>query len=567
MGDIRLSVNEKEYRLSDQMDGVSLLEALSALGVTLSAPCAGHHTCGKCKVVVKDAAYTQEERRLLDEKERASGVHLACCTKIFDGMNVTVETGEKAAILFEEKDEETIDPAFVRKAIVASTPSLNDQRDDLTRLLEASGASSAEPRLVRSAAGTSWRTAYLHHGKLVHVSEREEPAYGIAVDIGTTTVVGYLYDLLTGKNMDIYSALNAQRACGADVISRVKYCMEHETGLETLTEAIRGQIGEMTRVFCGQVRKEQIYSVTFTGNTVMMHLLVGADPTRIANAPFIPVFTQSLELPASDIGLDLPRAQATIMPGVSGFVGADTVAAALACGIGESEEICLLADIGTNGEIVLGNRHQLLACSVAAGPAFEGANISCGTGGVVGAIDHVESDMKFTTIGNGEAAGICGSGILDLTAVCLENGIISSSGRIRNEEKKISLTKNVTVTQKDIREIQLAKGAVCAGIRLLLQKYGISADRIERFYLAGGFGNYLRAKSAARIGMFPEKLLSKTIPAGNAAGRGAVRAMLSEAGRRRADELHRQIRYEELSAEPRFTELFAESMLLEPCQS
>ena len=301
---------------------------------------------------------------------------------------------------------------------------------------------------------------------------------------------------------------------------------------------------------------EEIRCRALVGNTVMMHLLGGYPARPLAFAPFTPAYTALHEKELGGVR--------TILGGcISGYVGADTLAAALACGLDERDENAMLIDIGTNGEIMLKKDGRCFACSCAAGPAFEGAHIACGTGAVAGAIDHARvenGEIVYTTIGGGEATGICGSGLIDLTAALLERGDITPMGRMTGD---VRLSERVYLARSDIREVQLAKAAIASGIRILAEQAGAALADIEKVYLAGGFGNFIGLDSACRIGLFPAALRAKIVPVGNAAGSGSVRLLVSEQARRRAEALRQATRCVELAATPDFNDVYTDELLFE----
>ena len=301
---------------------------------------------------------------------------------------------------------------------------------------------------------------------------------------------------------------------------------------------------------------EEIRCRALVGNTVMMHLLGGYPARPLAFAPFTPAY---IALHEKELG-----GVRTILGGcISGYVGADTLAAALACGLDERDENAMLIDIGTNGEIMLKKDGRCFACSCAAGPAFEGAHIACGTGAVAGAIDHARvenGEIVYTTIGGGEATGICGSGLIDLTAALLERGDITPMGRMAGD---VRLSERVYLARSDIREVQLAKAAIASGIRILAEQAGAALADIEKVYLAGGFGNFIGLDSACRIGLLPAALRAKIVPVGNAAGSGSVRLLVSEQARRRAEALRQATRCVELAATPDFNDVYTDELLFE----
>lgn len=385
-----------------------------------------------------------------------------------------------------------------------------------------------------------------------------EAGLGVSVDVGTTTLAAYLVERSTGRVLASDARLNPQRPHGADVISRLSFAIESEENAALLQREILAAIDEMTRSMLERAGRagEEIRCRALVGNTVMMHLLGGYPARPLAFAPFTPAYTALHEKELGGVR--------TILGGcISGYVGADTLAAALACGLDECDENAMLIDIGTNGEIMLKKDGRCFACSCAAGPAFEGAHIACGTGAVAGAIDHARvenGEIVYTTIGGGEATGICGSGLIDLTAALLERGDIAPMGRMAGD---VRLSERVYLARSDIREVQLAKAAIASGIRILAEQAGAALADIEKVYLAGGFGNFIGLDSACRIGLLPAALRAKIVPVGNAAGSGSVRLLVSEQARRRAEALRQATRCVELAATPDFNDVYTDELLFE----
>lgn len=383
-----------------------------------------------------------------------------------------------------------------------------------------------------------------------------EAGLGVSVDVGTTTLAAYLVERSTGRVLASDARLNPQRPHGADVISRLSFAIESEENAALLQREILAAIDEMTRSMLERAGRagEEIRCRALVGNTVMMHLLGGYPARPLAFAPFTPAYTALHEKELGGVR--------TILGGcISGYVGADTLAAALACGLDERDENAMLIDIGTNGEIMLKKDGRCFACSCAAGPAFEGAHIACGTGAVAGAIDHAcveNGEIVYTTIGGGEATGICGSGLIDLTAALLERGDITPMGRMAGD---VRLSERVYLARSDIREVQLAKAAIASGIRILAEQAGAALADIEKVYLAGGFGNFIGLDSACRIGLLPAALRAKIVPVGNAAGSGSVRLLVSEQARRRAEALRQATRCVELAATPDFNDVYTDELL------
>ena len=386
--------------------------------------------------------------------------------------------------------------------------------------------------------------------------------YALAFDIGTTTVAGYLL-AADGTQLVSDSRLNPQKVYGADVISRIRHALDGN--LRSLTGCIRSCVLEMALDLCrrAHVAPENINTVSVVGNPAMQQLFLGIVPKNLARIPFAPVLTQSESVPAVDYLPDFSNARLLIVPDISGFVGADTVAGILATAMDRQDPITLLVDIGTNGEMVLGNRHRLVACSTAAGPALEGANISCGMRGQTGAVDHVwleEGTMLHSVIGSTEATGICGSGLIDAVAAALDLGLLNSRGRILTPDRTIAITPQVRLTQEDIRQVQLAKGAIAAGIRLLARQLDISLEDIHRVYLAGAFGTYMDPAAACRMGLLPRELEGKIEAVGNAAGSGAKLLACNPGILPDVQQLVTRTEFLELASAPGFQRLFAESM-------
>ncbi|MCK5153504.1 MAG: DUF4445 domain-containing protein [Spirochaetales bacterium] len=589
-------------------DGLSLLEAVSKIkDMHIDASCGGKGTCGKCKVKVLKGELPKpslSESKFLSSKELEDGYRLSCMVPVIGNVDVLVNgINENSNILTEHKGfTGKINPVIKKKYLTLSKPSLDDQRSDLSRILESIPLKNPQvslslrrkiPTLIRESEYLI--TAVFSSDTLLGVEKgnTEDLNYGIAIDIGTTTIAAYLIDMNTGDIVDTISGLNSQKIFGADVISRIEYSMQGPGKLELLQNKIVTQISDLCIFLADRnnVSRNNIYSVILAGNTTMLHLFFGIDPAGIAVAPFIPGFLGSMELHSSAFK-DFPLGCAVFsLPSISGYVGADIVSGILATNMHEREELSLLIDIGTNGEIVLGNKDKLFCCSTAAGPAFEGAHITYGLGGITGAVDSavIENDMiKISTIGNEKALGICGSGIIDIVAVLLKSGLVEFTGRIKDEDEvegsaaillqKLKIDKNgpafiieeasktgisddVVFTQGDIREVQLAKAAISAGILSLLNKAGREISDIDHLFLAGGFGSYISIKSAADIGLIPAELLEKTESVGNTAGLGAISSALSEENYKKTKEIAKITEYVELSSDSFFNMKYMEEMV------
>ena len=418
-------------------------------------------------------------------------------------------------------------------------------------------------------------------GSLPDISP-DKTGYGVAVDIGTTTIVLYLYDCASATQLACVSRLNPQVTLGLDVISRIKYCQESEDGLAKLNEAVVTAINAMLTEACAAqgIDVTEISHCVITGNTTMLHLFASTSPVSMGTYPFTPASLFGETVQADKLGLLCSRADTYLTPCISSFVGGDITTAILASGLFEQDELCVLLDIGTNGEVAIGNRHGIFAASTAAGPAFEGAHISCGMAGVAGAVDSVyfiEGTVRVTTINEQPAKGICGSGLLDAMALMRNAGIIDETGRIINEhgdkrdafiteydeQPAVRVTKDIVITQKDIREVQTAKAAIAAGVEALLHHAGKSMDDVARVYLAGGFGNYMDVQSAITIGLLPKQASGKVHPIGNAAGTGAIMALLSDEQKAVCQRIAKAAEHIELGHNPHFMDRYIENMMFE----
>ena len=594
--------------------GRILLEAADAAGVGIESVCGGQGTCAKCKVLASGSLSVPNDLELdgLTPTELAEGYRLACQAVITGDLQVMVPEGSRisqVSILQEGvQGAAQLQPWVHRHTLRVSPATLEDQISDLANVSrtwqQQNGAELSLtlralrqlPFALRERDGHI--TAIAVDEQSVRMEAGDGPAHllGIAFDIGTTTVVGYLLDLESGKQLAVSSLLNPQTRYGDDVVSRIEFSMRDETGLETLqreiVQALNRIISETTRA--ASVSPEDIFAVTVVGNTTMHHLFLGISPAALARSPYVPAATRALCLRAGELGLAVyPDAQVCVLPNIAGWVGADTVGVILATNLPSHEEVALAIDIGTNGEMALGSRRRLVTCSTAAGPAFEGAHLSCGMRAADGAIDTVaiDGDVSWHTIGESAPRGICGSGLVDLIAEMLRVGVIDPTGMMQDgatlranghkslaerisqqgrhrafllvESDKGAGGRPIQVSQRDVRELQLAKGAIRAGIEILMKELGIGPDDVKRVYLAGAFGNYIRPASALAIGLIPRFPNAQIVPVGNAAGSGAKMALLSATARRHASEILTMVEYLELSARPDFQEEFAEAMAFE----
>jgi len=432
-------------------------------------------------------------------------------------------------------------------------------------------------------------TAIIEDGEIISIEQYkpDDSFYGVAVDIGTTTIATYLYDLSTGKAISTYSLLNPQSKFGADVITRIDHTLKSNDSKLEIHELIINALNQAVTKMCldAGINSDEIYLMTIVGNTTMLHFLMALDARNIAMSPFIPVTTLINKFKPSELGIEINNSgKLVILPSISAYIGADTVGAIISSGMDRKKTTTLLIDIGTNGEIVLGNKDALYTCSTAAGPAFEGANIKYGCGGISGAISSVRFEngvINYSTINDAKAIGICGSGLIDVVAEMIKYGFIDETGRIISEEElteynlqykkylhhldglpafKLDDALNICITQNDIRELQNAKAAIAAGIETLISESGNSIENIKEVYLAGGFGSFLNIQNALILGLLPNALNGRIKAIGNAAGAGAVLALLSKSQIARTQTLKYKTKYLELSSSLNFVTSYTDNM-------
>lgn len=589
------------------LPGTSLIEAAGRAEIVIETPCGGLGTCGKCRVEAPRNAPppTESERRHLSAEEIERGVRLACGLHVAGEMTVHVP----AAVRYSEHRiltdglgrEAPLHPSVEKRHLKLPPATLADQRADSDRLLAALGEP-VDPEIeVLRALPNALRekdfevTAVTAEGRLIAVEPGDTTGanYGIAFDIGTTTVVGFLMDLVHGRELAVASCVNPQSSLGYDVVSRIRHA-ERPEGLIELQRRIIEGLNELITECCrkADVPAERLYEATVVGNTTMSHLFLGIDPAHLARSPYVAAQRAPVNLVARESGLRIhPHGLVHVLPNIASFVGSDTVAVVLASDMHESAAPQLAIDIGTNGEIVVGNRERLLAGSTAAGPAFEGARIRCGLRAVEGAIDKIvlDGDLRYSVIGNALPKGICGTALIDLVAELLRCGAVEPTGRLRPPEKmpasvpealkrRVSKGENgleilivpaeesaagspVVLTQRDIRELQLAKGAIAAGAAILLKEYGVEPEGLEHILLAGAFGNFIRRKNAQRIGLLPPIPRERVLFIGNAAGAGARMALMSRRCKEEANAISDRAEYVELAGRPDFQDAFAEAMM------
>lgn len=593
------------------LPGTKVLEAAANAGLTIDTPCGGAGVCGKCRVRFRSGAPVpgEADRKAFSPQELEEGWRLACQTalvekavlylpetSLFGSFHQILETSDTEAY-------EDIQPEIQKVYVELAPPVLEDQRADVVRLEDRLGPFEIDIELLRKLPGRLREcgfkgTAVLSQGRLMdfEAGDTTPEGYGVAVDIGTTTLVASLLDLKTGEERGIVSRMNPQTAFGDDVLSRIGHASGNPGGLQDLQAAVIAELGRMIDTLCAtaKIGREQIYEACFSGNTTMEHLLCGLDPAQLGQVPFTPVFSQGLTIPAQDLGLTLhPKAMAYAFPVIGGFVGGDTVAGMLSARLVALDGPSLMVDIGTNGEIVLAHDGHIRAASTAAGPAFEGARISCGMRATRGAIEKAafDGELQIGVIGNAPAMGLCGSALIDLGAILLDTGVVTPQGRmlppeelpgtvpesmrrrvVRNEAGESEFIvayaeadrheASVILTQQDVREFQLACGAIRAGISILLKRAGLKIDDLERILIAGGFGSFIRRNHAQRCGLLPPEIHHSRIRyVGNTSLSGARWALLSAASRKRAEALARNTEHVELSTDEDFAMEFALAMM------
>jgi len=589
---VDLRFNDRPVRVPH---GVTLFDAASWNGIAIDSTCGGHGTCKKCRVRFKTdpPAPTSLDVRAYTSAEIQDGWRLACRTAATTDADVEVPpltTRPKAATVGVGR-QVILRPAVRKRYLELDEPSLADQATDLERVLRAISdlAEKADLAVLRTLSRTLRDadfkvTAVVSDDTLIAVEpgDTTQRAFGLAFDLGTTTVVGTLLDLTTGTPAAVASMLNKQQPFGADVIARISATMLDPAAAGKLRELAVETLTELASAVCeeGGVRPAEVYEVALAGNATMVHLVLGFDPEAVGVAPFIMAARLLPEVRASDLGVPAhPQARAVVFPAFGAYVGGDITAGLLASGMDRDPRVRLFIDIGTNCEIVLGGRDWLTATAAPAGPAFEGASIRCGMRAADGAIEAVtvtgDGDLKLTVIGDTEPTGLCGSGLVDAVAALADAGLLDASGRFITEdearivapalaarfatigkERVFVLSGSVYLSQRDIRELQFAKAAIATGWRILLEDAGLTEEDVKQVLLAGSFGSYLSAKSAIRIGLVPGIGTRRIIAAGNVAGEGAKMALLSVRDRAAALALLEEVRYVELSDRSDFNDRF-----------
>ena len=609
--------------------GTPVLKAARSLGVDIDSVCGGRGLCGRCQIEVGSGEFAkhgitsrpshvsewnQTEERFRTKRGMAAGRRLSCQALLLKDAVIDVPAESQVHKQIVRKRAEVrdieLDPAIRLHYVVVQEPDMHNPSGDLERLLAALedqwGLSELETdlrilqSLQRSLRAGAWKvTVAVHRGQVITAiwPGFHDRSYGLAVDVGSTTIAAHLCDLASGAVIASSGVMNPQIRFGEDLMSRVSYVMMNPGGDREMTDAVRRAINDLTETVCaeGGIDREEILNATFVGNPVMHHLLLGIDPTELGGAPFALAANSGITLWASQLDLRFnPDARVYVLPCIAGHVGADTAGVILSESPHKTDKMTLVVDVGTNAEIVLGNRDRLLACSSPTGPAFEGAQISCGQRAAPGAIERVRIDAetlepRFKVIGcdlwsdeEGFAeatryigvTGICGSGIIEALAEMYLAGILAQDGtidgamaarspRIRADGRTFDYLlhqgeQEISIVQTDIRAIQLAKAALYAGIRLLMDRLGV--EQLDQIMLAGAFGSHIDTKYAMLLGMIPDCPLEHVYSAGNAAGTGARIALLNQGARDEIEEVIRQVEKIETAVEPKFQAHFVEAM-------
>jgi uncharacterized 2Fe-2S/4Fe-4S cluster protein (DUF4445 family) len=588
-----------------------IFQAASEAGIGIRTECGGEGICGKCRVIVKNKSAVNEvtdaETTHLSPKEIDSGYRLACRTIL--KQNVTVMVPEESRIGARKiqisglERPVPLNPSVKKFHVVLPKPTLSDVRPDFKRLLDhledAHGLKKLEidyellrklPDILRDA---NWDfTLAIWDDRLiiaVEAGDTSDKLLGLAIDIGTSKIVGYVVDLMTSRTVGIGSIENPQIMHGEDVISRITFAMAGSEQLRVLQRLAVEGVNDVLHEACTQanVDPDDIYEATVAGNTAMHHFLLAIQPKYLALSPYTPAVKRSINVKTQELGIKIHRNGVVyVLPTIAGFVGADAVGDVLSSGIHESQELSLLLDIGTNTEVFVGNAEDILSCSCASGPAFEGAHIKNGMKAVTGAIEKVRIspdtyEVEYETIGDVKPVGLCGSAMVDVVAEMLKREIINHHGRFSPNiktprlktvntvpefvlawENETATRKEITVTQKDINEIQLAKAAMFTGCSILMKRKSVKREDLDRVFIAGAFGSYINPENAKSIGLVPDVPTEKIKFVGNTAVTGAKMALISREARETAEALSRRIRYLELAIDPDFSQEFTYALVI-----
>lgn len=599
----------------------TVLRAAEKAGIAVKSACGGGGSCGRCAVIVKGGKVTVGQTAKLTKEQIAQGWVLACQVNPLTDLTVEIPVDSRLSqhqvltdnrgdrgLLQEaalKEQELTGHPLFWRVDVQLEPPTLTEAFDDLSRLYTELRRQTGIQNLhiglqtLKKLASTlrqgEWRAAvYLAessgHTEIADIlpANATEKFYGLAIDIGTTTVAVYLVDLATGEIIGSKGGYNKQAKYGDDVITRIVHAVEEENGLAELHQAVIRTINELIDGLVKEykISKDLIKSVVVASNTTMSHLFLGIEPTYIRLEPYIPTVNSIPLVRAAELGLNInPMAFVHSLPNIASYVGGDITSGALVTGMAHSEKLTLFIDIGTNGEMVLGNSDWLIACSCSAGPAFEGGGIKYGMRAMHGAIERLRIlpgyNVECDTIGHGKPIGVCGSGLIDCIATLREAGIIDRTGkisseleisRIRDSEEgpefvlvwanDSGVGEDITISENDIKNLIRSKGAIFAGIRVMLGMVDMPVEAIDEILIAGGFGNYLNIHDAMTIGLLPDMPVEKYKFIGNSSLKGAYMCLMSHNARHAVEEIARKMTYLELSVGNAFLDEFVSALFL-----
>jgi len=614
-------MSEQQFRIIFQpsgrsvfvLPGTKIIEASGRAGININIPCGGQGTCGKCRIQITSEMKTnpcQIETDIFTPEELKIGWRLACQTSVQNDMTVYIP--DESLIVTSQKiltkgglgiEQIKTQPAIRKIYFDLAEPTREDSLPDVERVSKQIGEYKLGleqlRKLPKCLRNNSFRgTAVLADHILIDLEpgDTTNQCYGVAFDIGTSTIVSSLMDLCNGSEMAVTSGINPQVSYGDDVLSRIEHASFCAECLDQLHTQIITSINKMIESMCQQkgIDREKIYEVVVAGNTTMEHLLCGIDPSSLGKVPFVPVHSKGMIFSARELGISVNnQGLVYVFPIIGGFVGGDITAGILITELTCEKSPYLLIDVGTNGEIVIVKDEKFWAASTAAGPAFEGARISCGMRATHGAIEKVvfDNDVRCSTIGNATPVGLCGSGLIDLAAELLKNGLLTTHGNLLSDDEvpaqipdaiKRRIRKNedgqveflvyeqtqgrkdlkVAVTQKDIRELQLAVGAIRAGVQIMLRKTNTKVEDVENIFVAGGFGSFIRRTNAQRIGLIPKDVPHHRISfIGNSSLDGAQLALLSTSARKRAEEITKEVNHIQLSLDMDFQTEFANAMI------
>lgn len=585
---------EKENKIIETKENKTLMDVLLDENIFVDNACNGKGVCGKCKIKLISGnlgELSETEKKLLSQEEINDNIRLSCLVKPKEDIKIELLQKERKHKVLSSgyMPKFQVNPSIHKKLISLEKSTLENQRPLENEILRQLNIDKLDWKLLKEIKSQDEKiTAVFNNDEVIYLEKNDtrDKIYGVIMDIGTTTVVISLVDINSGAELCVESMINVQKQYGLDVLTRITYEVENEEdGVENLQKAIVASINEMIEKLCkkANVNKKHIYEITVAANCTMMHMLLGIDAKSIGKSPFAPIFTTSKNVLAKDIGLlACEEARLYCLPSVSAYIGADIVAGAYVCELNKTDEDVLFIDIGTNGEIVLSNKGNLLSCSCAAGPALEGMNISCGMRAANGAIEDViinEEENVIKVIGEEKPIGICGSGILAVVKELLKTGIVRDNGafiklekleeddyrlnriQINNKKREFILyddNKNkLLITQGDIRQVQLAKGAILSGFYALLKKANIEMKDLKKVTIAGQFGAHVSVDSLVGTGILPMEVKEKIVYVGNSSKTGAYMALMSKEAKEDMELLSKNMEYMELGASEGYERLFS----------